>query len=270
VSARAARADVHRGTRRGAATAAGRAAAAPRRVSGPARSRPEVLRPVPGGAIAARRLVDAADGVASSRAVDRLVGGRAWIALLAVALIGIVAMQVHTLRLNAQIGRDVERIDELRRVNSAARSEVSRLSAGERIQATAAQLGLVMPSAGDVTYLEARDRDFDAEKAVATMRAPTPGAAEEAELLARQHAAGLLEGGAAAGAEGAVAPGVTGEVAPEAPGAVAPEVPGATGAVAPEAPGAVAPEVPGATGAVAPEAPAAVAPGAAGAVAPGG
>jgi len=262
VSARAARADVHRGTRRGAATAAGRAAAAPRRVSGPARGRADVLRPVPGGAIAARRLVDAADGVASSRAVDRLVGGRVWIALLAVALIGIVAMQVHTLRLNAQIGRDVERIDELRRVNSAARSEVSRLSAGERIQATAAQLGLVMPSAGDVTYLEARDRDFDAEKAVATMRAPTPGAAEQAELLARQHAAGLLEGGATAGAESAVAPGAT--------GAVAPEAPAGTGAVAPGATGAVAPEAPAVTGAVAPEAPAAVAPATAGAVAPGG
>ncbi len=237
MSARSARAEVHRGTRRGAATAAGRAAAAPRRVSGPATGRREPLRTIPGGAIAARRLVDAADGVASSRALDRLVGGRVWIALLAVALIGIVAMQVHTLRLNAGIGRDVERIDDLRQVNSAARSEVSRLSSGERIQATAAQLGLVMPSAGDVTYLETRDRDFDAEQATEVMRAPTPGAGAAAEALARSQADAIAAGqpfGTPADATGTAATPAADPAAAAAPNTAAPEAAAAAPAVAPE------------------------------------
>lgn len=137
----------------------------PRRVSGPARGR---ARP----AMARRpdqrpEVVAAARVVATARfvralpdrpVVGRLVRGQGWIAVLGFLLIGIVAMQVSLLKLNAGIGRDVERAGNLERRNGELRAEVSRLSSGERIQARAAALGMVMPRPGAVAYVVAKPR----------------------------------------------------------------------------------------------------------------
>jgi hypothetical protein len=89
------------------------------------------------------------------RLVYRLVEGQWWIAPIGFLLMGIVAMQVSLLELNAGIGRDVERSASLQRRNGELRAEVSRLSSSERIQTQAGALGMVMPPAGAVSYLRA-------------------------------------------------------------------------------------------------------------------
>lgn len=175
-----------------AATAAGRERAlpraplAPRRVSGPAASaRREVayprpqrpparppLRVVAGGAAIAIRVADLAIDVSGSRLMDRLVRSRMWIGIIAFGLIGIVAMQVSMLKLNAGIGRAVETSSTLERTNSSLRAEVSRLTNGDRIQSLAGARGFIMPAPADVTYLRSRDPRADATRAVRSMRAP--------------------------------------------------------------------------------------------------
>lgn len=105
------------------------------------------------------RLAHAARGLPDSPFIDRLLAGRVWVAVVAVALIGIVFMQVSLLRLNTGIGESVERQANLERQNAALRAEVSSLSAGPRIQEVAGELGMLMAPAGDVRYLDVRGVD---------------------------------------------------------------------------------------------------------------
>jgi hypothetical protein len=85
--------------------------------------------------------------------LDRLLRGRAWIGLLGVLLIGLVALNVSLLKLNAAAGRNAELAKKLRVENADLRGRVSRLGSGGRLQDAAANLGLVMPTAGSVHYL---------------------------------------------------------------------------------------------------------------------
>jgi cell division protein FtsL len=154
-----------------------RAVTPPRRISGPGRATKPAAAGAPAGILLgaaglARTLPD-------SRALDRLIRGRTWVAVIAVALIGIVAMQVHMLGLNAGIGRAVEKTSGLEQQNSALRLEVSRLSSSERIAAEAQRLGLVMPNAGEVRYL--RSHTTDGARAASVMRAPDPDLAAQAK-----------------------------------------------------------------------------------------
>jgi hypothetical protein len=110
----------------------------PRRVSGPAR----------GYAAApplALRLGGAVHGIAEHRWLERVIRGRAWIAIVGIGLMGIVFMQVSMLRMNAGIGRSVDKASVLERQNSAMRAEISQLSVGDRIAAEASQMGLILP-----------------------------------------------------------------------------------------------------------------------------
>jgi hypothetical protein len=154
----------------------------PRRVSGPARGRARTAgatRQPTGLAVVVLRTARFAATLPDRRLVHRLVSGRGWIALIAFLLMGIVAMQVSLLKLNAGIGRDVERSAGLERRNGELRAEVSRLQAGERIQDRAAALGMVMPPAGAVSYIRAR-AGVDAAAAAAALRAGrlAPGAVD--------------------------------------------------------------------------------------------
>lgn len=143
----------------GAATATARGRAqtaplrrAPRRVSGPVRRSAGSAR---AGTLAQPlgvRLAGALAALPDQPLVDRLVRGRAWIGVLGAMLIGIVAMQVSLLQLNAGIGRDVERSAALDRANGELRANVSKLSSGERIQAAAARFGMISPVAGQVEF----------------------------------------------------------------------------------------------------------------------
>jgi cell division protein FtsL len=151
---------------------------APRRISGPARSPRAAL--AGAGAATARppfalRLGATAMRVGDARLLDRLVRGRAWIALVAIGLLGIVFMQVSLLKLNAGISRAVTAADTLERQNSALRSDISNLDSDERIQAVAAKLGMTTPAAGDVHYLDAREAN--GARAAASIKPPAPVAA---------------------------------------------------------------------------------------------
>ena len=110
--------------------------------------------------------------VGDARVLDRLVRGRAWIALMAVGLMGIVFMQVSLLKLNAGISRAVTAADTFDRQNSSLREDISKLDSGERIQAVAAKLGMVTPAAGDVHYLDGRGAD--GARAAASIKPPEP------------------------------------------------------------------------------------------------
>jgi hypothetical protein len=153
--------------RRGAAAPAAalaHAAPAPARVAMPA--------PMP----APLRLAHAARGLPDSPFIDRLLAGRVWVAVVAIALIGIVFMQVSLLRLNAGIGESVERQASLERQNAAFRAEVSSLSGGPRIQEVASRLGMVMAPAGDVRYLDVKGADRTLLGDIAAHRMAAPSA----------------------------------------------------------------------------------------------
>jgi hypothetical protein len=146
-----------------------RVPARPRRVSGP-------LRPAPAAAPALRRgttgVFERLRALPETRVVDGLLRGRTWIWLIGVLLGGIVAMQVSLLKLNAGISRAVTTTSTLERQNADIEAEIAKLSSGERVRATAAREGMVMPPAGDVTYLSARP-DRDSALAARRMQPPS-------------------------------------------------------------------------------------------------
>jgi cell division protein FtsL len=149
----------------------------PRRISGPSRPKRDPRASAPGatavaGPPLAMRLGTRAMRIGDARVLDRLVRGRAWIALVAVALMGIVFMQVSLLKLNAGISRAVTAADTFDRQNSSLREDISKLDSGERIQAVAAKLGMVTPAAGDVHYLDGRGAD--GARAAASIKPPKP------------------------------------------------------------------------------------------------
>jgi outer membrane biosynthesis protein TonB len=148
----------------------------PRRVSGPTRP-PRAALAGAGGAAVARpplslRLGRRAMRVGDARVLDRLVRGRAWIAIVAAALIGIVFMQVSMLKLNAGVSRAVTAADTLERQNSSLRADISKLDSGERVQDAAANLGMTTRPAGDVRYLDAERAS--AARAAASIKPPSP------------------------------------------------------------------------------------------------
>jgi hypothetical protein len=86
---------------------------------------------------------------------DRLFGGRAWIVVLGSMLLGLVFLQVSLLQLNTQISTDIGRAAQLERGNAEARSSISHLTAGRRVQDVARTLGMILPGAGAMCYLSA-------------------------------------------------------------------------------------------------------------------
>jgi len=85
--------------------------------------------------------------------LDALLQGRAWIALVAVLLVGIVFFNVDLLELNRNIAQTADRTARIKRENAGLRLQVARLASTERIQKVAAQRGLELPAPGDVRYL---------------------------------------------------------------------------------------------------------------------
>jgi cell division protein FtsL len=85
--------------------------------------------------------------------IDRLVRGRAWIPVLGLMLVGIVAMQVEVLKLGAGIGRAVQQTTELSARNQALRASVAALGDDQRIESMAAKMGMIMPAPGAVGFL---------------------------------------------------------------------------------------------------------------------
>ena len=131
----------------------------PRRVSGPVRPvkappRTRVERaPAQAGLVVG--LLATLEGLAQHRLLDRLIRGRAWIGLVAFALIGIVTLQLGLLKLNGGIGRALEHEAVLQRENATLSIENSELSAGSRVQTRAAKLGMASVPVGAVRFLSA-------------------------------------------------------------------------------------------------------------------
>lgn len=145
---------------------------APRRVSGPARPMRAAAATAGAAAPLALRLGGVARRVPDARLLDRLIRGRAWIALVAGLLLGIVFMQVSMLKLNTGISRSVATETALERQNSILRAQLSGLGSGARIQDVAAQAGMLMAPAGEIRFLGARSAD--AARAAANITVPNP------------------------------------------------------------------------------------------------
>jgi hypothetical protein len=146
----------------------------PRRVSGPARPAERVQRPTIDRPASPAPFTAHVARVVDHSLLDRLIRGRAWIGLIAFALIGIVAMQVTLLKLNAGIGSSIDRAAALQRESSLLAAQVAGLSSAQRVQAEATQLGMVYAPPGDVRYLRASPGD--AARAAASLVASSAGA----------------------------------------------------------------------------------------------
>jgi hypothetical protein len=169
----------------------------PRRVSGPAR--PARRRQPDAGALAAERglvlgLLELLQSISRHRLLDRLIRGRAWIAIVVFALLGIVTLQLTLLKLNAGIGRSLERGALLQRENAALSIENSELAAGSKVEAAAEHLGMSLVPAGSLKFLGARPRT-DPAQAAGALSTPVHGTA------AAEAASGGSEAVAAAAAE---------------------------------------------------------------------
>jgi hypothetical protein len=136
--------------------------------------------------------------------LDRIIRGRVWIPLLGMLLTGIVFMQVEVLKLNAGIGRSLERGSALQARNELLRAGVSRLSDEQRIERIAAQMGLVMPGPAQLRFVRAGAGST--QRALTGIHAPnatgfiaqlpTPGAPAAPQGTAVNTAVGLAPIGA--------------------------------------------------------------------------
>jgi cell division protein FtsL len=106
-----------------------------------------------------------------ARILDALLTGRACIAIVGVLLAGIVFFNVDLLQMNRDITQMADRASALKRENARLRLDLARLASSERIQETAAGLGLVLPAPGQVRYLKSRPL-VDAKNASKRMTAP--------------------------------------------------------------------------------------------------
>jgi hypothetical protein len=193
-----------------AAATAGRSARASARCAPARRGSPRRARrpqPVPGRLVplAVGRTAVAVGGIADSGVVFRLVRGRLWIGVLATLLVGIVALNVAALSLNASSTKVASQADGLNRANSALRAQIASELSNEAVQAAAARQGLLVPEPGTIRYLS-----------------PSP---EDAAIAARRLTEGELQIGAAPVqiAPVPVPPALAPEETEAAPAPVAPE-----------------------------------------------
>lgn len=143
---------------------ASRAVAAPAKA--PARRAP-ARRPAPKRQPAARpklvvvagRTAGAVRQLPDSNLVVRMTRGRAWIAVLGVLLVGIVALNVVTLSFAASAGKIDEQITTLENENSMLESRVAERYSTARVRGEAAQLGLAMPTTEEPHVIELRPND---------------------------------------------------------------------------------------------------------------
>ncbi len=187
--------------------------AAPRRLSGPARSgarAPRAVQAQPGLLIGVGALVER---LARRRALDRLIRGRIWIALIAFALIGIVLLQLLILQLNASIGRSLVREGQLQHTNAALSIEGSELTSGERVESLAAHVGMQLVPISALRFLSSDPR-ADIARAAAALSARAHGAATASQEASSESASASAAGASTSAAEGAGASGSAGVASP--------------------------------------------------------
>lgn len=133
-----------------------------RRAPAPNRARSTAQRAVAGGQlipIAVGRTAVAVSQLPDSGLVVRLTRGRAWIAVLGVLLVGIVALNVVTLSFAASSGKIDEQITALDRENSILRARDAHLSGIGAVRGAAVPLGLAMANTDEIHVTEAGPDD---------------------------------------------------------------------------------------------------------------
>jgi hypothetical protein len=143
-----------------------RAAAAAAPATAPARRAPQRARPR-GRVAAAGQLIPLAVGrtavtvrqLPDSSLMVRLTRGRAWIAVLGLLLVGIVALNVITLSLAATSSRIDQQITALEEENSVLAGREGQKFGTARVRTEAAALGLVMPNTEEPRVLQAGPND---------------------------------------------------------------------------------------------------------------
>ncbi len=139
---------------------------APAKRSAPSRRPGGQLIPIAvGAATAARHLPD-------SSLMVRMTRGRAWIAVLAVLLVGIVAVNVLTLSFSAAAGHIDQNITALEEENPLLSSRVAQRDGAARVRSEAAALGLTAASTDQIQAVQAGPHDV----AVAAQRLAAAGA----------------------------------------------------------------------------------------------
>lgn len=136
--------------------------AASRGAVAPNRARSTAQRAVAGGQlipIAVGRTAVAVSQLPDSGLVVRLTRGRAWIAVLGVLLVGIVALNVVTLSFAASSGKIDEAITALDQENSRLNGRDARLSGIGAVRSAAVPLGLTMPNTEEIHVTEAGPGD---------------------------------------------------------------------------------------------------------------
>lgn len=141
--------------------AAAATARKPATAPAPARRKPPVRRP--GGQLIpiAVGTATAVRGLPDSGLIVRLTRGRAWIGVLGVLLVGIVALNVITLSLTASAGHVDQNIQALDEENSLLRSRDAQKSGASRIRHDAAALGLSAAAVDLVDAVRASPRDVE-------------------------------------------------------------------------------------------------------------
>jgi hypothetical protein len=146
-------------------------APAPARKTAPSRRKAPARRPggqlIPiavGAATAARHLPD-------SSLMVRMTRGRAWIAVLGVLLVGIVAVNVLTLSFSAAAGHIDQNITALEEENPLLRSRDAQRSGSARVRSEASALGLTLAATDQIDAVKAGPHDV----AVAAQRLAAAG-----------------------------------------------------------------------------------------------
>jgi hypothetical protein len=94
-----------------------------------------------------------------SSLVVRMTRGRAWIAVLGVLLVGIVALNVATLSFAASAGQIDEQITALEKENSMLGSREAQHFSTARVRSQGAELGLAMPNTEEPALIEFEPAD---------------------------------------------------------------------------------------------------------------
>jgi hypothetical protein len=118
----------------------------------PATTRPKL-------ALAAGRTATAVRQLPDSGLVVRMTRGRAWIAVLGVLLVGIVALNVATLSFGASAGKIDEQITSLEGEISMLESREAKYFSTARIRNEGAAAGLAMPTTEEPTVVEYEPQD---------------------------------------------------------------------------------------------------------------
>jgi hypothetical protein len=105
-------------------------------------------------AVAAVRTAEAVRQLPDSSLVVRMTRGRAWIGVLGVLLVGIVALNVATLSFAASAGQIDEQITALEKENSMLESREAHHFSTARVRSQGAELGLAMPNTEEPRVIE--------------------------------------------------------------------------------------------------------------------